>query len=222
MFEQRCVVKSCTRAQVASASADGRHVRGSRACVACVARLRKDIARLPHLYQDCEEMLVKRPQPGQERVRGSRSSGISLDGRVVAVRADIMTVMASWAGFVAEHRPSAQRPEREVTALARFMLVHLDWLSQQPCMPEAVTEFRRLSRAAEEALSHPSGGRALGACERPGCTGTVYAHSDTSTPAHVSCDRGHRWPPSEWLRLSTRLGSRHRQGVPADVQGVAR
>jgi hypothetical protein len=208
MAEQWCVVESCPGFRAESGSAWSGSLRGSRACAACLAQLGRVVARLPGLYRDCEDLLARRPRHGPaQRVRGPRPGGISLDDAIVAARSDIMLVTASWAGLVADHHPSVTRPERDVQVLSRFLLTHLTWLAGKPCVMEAAAELGQVTRAAEQALDRCTGDRrALGMCDRPGCNGTVYAGGGRA--AHVGCDRGHRWKPSEWLLLSRRLGHR--------------
>ncbi|MGY1683325.1 hypothetical protein [Geodermatophilus sp. SYSU D01176] len=176
-----------------------------RLCDDCLHRLRSDVARLPDLYQACEDLLVHRRRGGIERVRGTRATGLSLDEDVLAIRSEMLTVAASWAGLVAEQRPVAKRPDRQLSKLSRFLLTQLDWLSRHPAATDAAEEIGRVARAAEEVVEFNLSRRLeLGACDREDCSAVVYATVGTSSSL-VACGRGHTWPPHKWMALAHRL-----------------
>ncbi|MGI5237984.1 hypothetical protein [Dactylosporangium sp. CA-139066] len=145
---------------------------------------------------------------GPERARGALPTGVSLNPALVSARAAMLSVTSSWAAYVADRRTIAQRPRRAVPDLARFLLAHMEWLAGQDAARDAFAELTAVARAAEEAIDPPAAGRIeVGACDRSGCDGTVYAMPRrNAVPGDVACDRGHRWSPSEWLLLIRRLG----------------
>lgn len=207
MVQQRCAVPSCERHWEAGPGGAAGDVEEQLVCDGCVNRLRRDLARLPALYRDCEDLLAHHRARGFERVRSTPARGVTLNEGLVTVRADMLTVASSWAGFVAECRKVPAKPDRTVGALSRFLLSHLRWLARQSAAADAVVEIRRVVRAAEDALDPGAGRRLeLGVCERAGCAGTIYATvGASSAPSRVSCERGHVWRPAEWLLLGRRL-----------------
>jgi len=189
-------------------------------CAECLDNLRRNLVRLPELYRECEERLDNRRALGMERISGGMSTGISLNEGIVAARATVLAVAASWAGLVADERATATRPHRDVADLSRFLLAHLDWLAGHAAVGDAVAELGQAVTAAEaEGVHHAGARQELGACSEPGCTGLVYATVGAAAdPSGVGCDQGHRWRPNEWLLLARRL-ARPRPSTAAGTLG---
>jgi hypothetical protein len=206
MSQEWCAVESCRRHRRETRS-NSHELRGTRICLACLERLKGNVARLPELYRDCEDMLAGGRARSIERVRGGTPGGVSLNDAIVAARADMLAVASSWAGLVADERQLRVRPQRTIGELSHFLLTHLSWIAQHSAVNDAVREFFRVVRAAEEAMEPVSATAVeLGSCQEPGCDARIYATLNaTSIPARVSCERGHRWRPNQWLFLGRRL-----------------
>src|SRR5262249_48124269 len=149
------------------------------------------------------------------------AKGISLNEDIVAARATMLAVASSWAGLVADEKAVAARPRRSVSNLSRFLLAHLDWLSRHAPGGAAVGALDQAVRAAEAVcMGHTGARRELGSCSEPGCTGLVYATVGAADdPSGVSCDRGHRWRPNEWLLLAHRLARPRRGAAGGSLDG---
>jgi hypothetical protein len=207
MATNSCVVDRCRAAGGGPATWTGA-TRGSRICPDCRRRLSAAATRLPGLYRDCEDALTGPRSSSSERVRGALPAGVSLNPAAVAARATMLRVTSSWAAYIADQRAIPRRPRRAMPELAAFLLANLDWLAGQDTARDAYAELTAAVEEAEKAVDPPAAGRIeIGPCDQPGCDGTIYAvPRRTSQPGEVACGRGHRWPPSEWLLLSRRLG----------------
>ncbi|MEU6039885.1 hypothetical protein ABZ801_31240 [Actinomadura sp. NPDC047616] len=178
-------------------------------CVRCRRRVEVDLRRLPVLYAECEQALVPSSWMLTERVSGGRRTGPALDEAVMAARSDMLAVLASWSGLVAERRRVARPVRREVGDLCRYLLRHLDWLLGHDGGADFAAEIVAVADQARRALHGPATvRRVLGACVHAGCEGEMYAMSGSGEevrPTDVQCDRGHTWPPSRWLELFARM-----------------
>jgi hypothetical protein len=135
---------------------------------------------------------------------------LTLNESAVAIRAEIMTVLASWAGLIlAERADVTARPERDVRELADFVRANTDWLAGHSAGAEAVAEFRDLVRRAERVSGTEQPARVeVGPCDVDGCGQQVYARFGAGTSAEVSCPSGHVRRPDEWLLLAHGARSR--------------
>ncbi|WP_053927488.1 hypothetical protein [Streptomyces chattanoogensis] len=170
-----------------------------------------DLLELIELYEECEHSLQRARSGPRERVSGSRAIGISLREDVVTARADILGVLASWAGTVAEARNVTGPGRRDVRELVRFLADNLDWLLGPATAGDFTSEIIEVSAAARRA-AHPDPvlRTALGVCPAPDCHSTLYsepAGSRTTGHHRIRCDAGHDWPPRQWLLLA-RAGAR--------------
>jgi len=182
---------------------------GTRLCAACRAHLCDDLALLPDLYRRCEGILVNTRARDVERVHGGLPGGISLNDDAVAIRTEIMTVLASWAGLIVHERRVCRPLRRDINALTDFLAAHLDWLAEHPAAGDAAAEITTLVRPAADAISSDTTVRVeLGPCDRTGCGGVVSVTVNgggTPTPDLMSCDGGHTLQPQEWLMLKYKL-----------------
>jgi len=200
----RCAGSDCRR----------RPAPGARLCDHCVARLQAELRGLRDIYEESEYSLARAPMSLRQRVSGSRTVGIVLDDRTVAVRSEMTTMLVSWARLVIDERGLTSDDLRDVRSLLCFLARHLDWLARHPAASDFADEVARLVESAGE-LGGPGPVRliALGGCLRPGCAGTLHAvipapgAADRSAPHQVSCDAGHALPPRQWLLLADRLNS---------------
>jgi hypothetical protein len=166
-------------------------------------RLAELLCELPALYARCESQLVNRRERGIElRVRGGAPGGIVLRDELVSARADIVSMLASWAALVVDERGVSGRPVRAVPALAAFLVAHLRWLQAHPAAGDAVAEFTEVAEGARAALGGGSVPLDLGPCSRPGCAAVILAGDDG-----VRCGDGHVVPPHDWLALRQRRAS---------------
>ncbi len=206
MSQEWCAVESCPRYR-RERLAPSNNEKGNRLCAGCLEQLKDNLAKLPGLYCDCEEMLVNGGARGIERVRGGTPKGVSLNDAIVAARSEMLAVASSWAGLVVDERRLPARPHRTVSELSRFLLTHLLWLARHSAANDAVREIVRVVKTAEEALEPYSSRRVeLGSCQESECNAKIYATiGATSRPTRVSCDRGHLWRPNQWLVLGRRL-----------------
>jgi hypothetical protein len=170
-----------------------------RLCAPCRERLRTELAELPDLYEDVLGLSHYR---FDDLVRTGKTTGICRNDAAVAVRADMLDLLASWATLVVDERGVAGPQRRAVPELVQFLNGHLDWLATHPAAADLADEIGDLAALAHEALApKPATDVVLGRCARPGCSGTVRATTDDSLARQVSCDAGHVWKPHQWLLL---------------------
>ncbi|MFG2652909.1 hypothetical protein [Streptomyces sp. NPDC048436] len=128
------------------------------------------------------------------------------------VRSSIMTVLASWAGLIAEERGVAA-PQRHVVRLARFIHENIPWISAHSAASDLIEELTQLIRVARKACDTrhvrivP-----IGDCVRSGCTGKLRAVVKAvpgvrSRPSEIRCnaDDSHWWASDEWAALAMRM-----------------
>jgi hypothetical protein len=172
-----------------------------------VGRVRRDLAEAAELYQRCEALLVRFPPAFAQRVAGGGRTGLVLDEGVTEARRDLVAVLASWSGLVADER-RVRRPRRNAGELAAFLAVHLDWLLAHPAGSCFAAELRDAAAAAREVSSSGSGaGLELGPCVAEGCEQMMVAARGLSV-LEVRCGAGHAWAPRQWLRLARSLEAR--------------
>ena len=174
-------------------------------CRTCRKSVSRQLELLPVLYRECEDMLVARPRREVERVRGGMPGSATINEAAVAARSAIISTLASLAGLVRDERPVSVVLRREVTPLAAFLRVHLDWLAEHPAARELCDELDDAVDMAQRVV-HPEVGKKLevGKCESHGCGSVVYATfraENGPSPTVVSCDVGHVMGPREWLLL---------------------
>jgi hypothetical protein len=170
-------------------------------CADCREQAEENLLELPGLYEMCAYMLdTRRPQP-QERVSGRKQRrGIVLREAVVNVRSDMLGVLASWCGLVANERGVPGPDELSVPRLSTFVLIHFGWLTAHAAAPDFVDELAELADGARAVLQPETTAELdLGPCVHPGCGWTVRAEGHP--PRRVRCEAGHEWPPEQWLLL---------------------
>jgi hypothetical protein len=180
-----------------------------RICVGCRDQLEEDLIELPGWYDLCAHALDLSGPPQSERVSGSRPRGIVLRDAVVAVRSEILGVLASWCGLVAGERGVAGPDELSIRKLTKFIAIHLNWLVAHTAAADLVDEVSVLVASARKVVRPDEGVRVeLGRCARPGCDEPVVAESGTENQLtyRVACDAGHVVRPDEWLLLRDHRG----------------
>lgn len=197
MTDRLCVRQVC--ADITTSS-------GLRVCRGCRAEVATELARLPGLYDDCQQTPAysSRPVAGRTRRRRGVRPGIPLDEAAADARSNIIGVLAAWSALVADERGVIKPTRREAADLARFLIVHMDWLLSHPAAAEFAAEVTTAARAASRAAEVvPERRTRLGGCPEPGCGASVVARA-----GEVSCEAGHSWLPHQWLILSRQLSSR--------------
>ena len=159
---------------------------------------------LPELYRRSELALTP-PRPGPvERVSGGLPGGITLDEDVVSARADVLSVLASWAGLVAVGPARRDAPARHaVPELCAYLVRHLDWLTGREGAGDLVAEIDALHRALDQVDGQTrEHARVLGICLVPGCGAEVRVGPPGAGASPAGCDAGHVTPPRDWLLVS--------------------
>ncbi|MFE6774408.1 hypothetical protein ACFVFD_36070 [Streptomyces fimicarius] len=222
----RCVGAICAGRRAAGEA--GRTANsGLRLCQACLDRLSTELRRLPELYEACGRRLDGGTQDTlRPRTSGGPLRGMPFNVQAAEVRTEILTVLGSWAGAVAEKRGVAA-PRREVLPLRVFLGRHLAWLAAHDAAGDFCGEVARLARRARR-VADPEVRRRLpiGGCAEPDCSGSLTAvvgPGQPRTPAVISCDQDpdHRWLGHEWLQLSDRLRGTASAGNRASRQADA-
>lgn len=170
--------------------------------------MRDELRGLPEVYQECEGILVRTPQGAAvERVNRTKRAGTTLNERAVQVRTDILAVLASWCGLVADERAVPRPERREVAHLVDYLDRHLDWLATHPAAADFAGELSTVTRAAQAVLDpDPTVRTELGTCGEVGCEQPVYATFRGESPVpQVGCTAGHVWQPHQWLLLGQRM-----------------
>ncbi|BBC30338.1 hypothetical protein SGFS_016320 [Streptomyces graminofaciens] len=148
------------------------------------------------------------------RTSGGSSPGIPFNTAASEVRSEILALLGSWAGMVAEGR-RLPPPPRTVETLAAFLLRHAGWLTACSAAGDASREVERLTRRAAQ-VSDPADRRLItvGLCPEPGCAGALQAsvRPDADEPLlEVRCrtESAHRWAGHELILLKRRMRPTH-------------
>ncbi|URN12622.1 hypothetical protein LUW77_16020 [Streptomyces radiopugnans] len=168
--------------------------------------VRGDLLRLRDLYEESIAAQASAARPPAERVaaygcRTHRHRGIALDDRAVSVRSDVLAVLTSWTGMVADER-AVPPPDARVPSLVGFLEANLDWLLGHPAGADFAGETAELNAALCAVLDReltpagPRGGDMCGARLRAG------GARDVRLPLpEVRCEAGHMWQARHWLLL---------------------
>lgn len=185
-------------------------IEGGTLCAACRDCLEHDLRNLPALYSDCD----RKTDPDVVRVirKTPRKSAAtdSISPAAAEIRSTIRTVLASWAGLVAEER-GLEPPARDIPALAQFLCRHAAWLARHPAAGDMVDEVRELTRTAHT-IAYPNKTRQvhIGSCPDGDCDGELVAyirpHGDV-LPSEIICTNspGHSWPVTWWAKLARQI-----------------
>lgn len=181
-------------------------------CSSCLTRLRRDLDRLPRLYDELEWMLHRHTPGLGHRVSGGETP-LYVAEPVVEWRHQIAYDARWWAVKTAGSRRVHPPPNVAVRASCRFLAVHADWATTQP-WAHALAEVMAGLAGRAYRLAYPNGRRRVpvGGCRclEDGCTGTLtalIAPLDDLLPAVIQCGDNpeHVWPSSDWLKLGRRL-----------------
>lgn len=186
---------------------------GKRLCMTCYSCLVEGIQELPHLYAECEAMLGgPRASMMKEKASGRSRPGLALNCSVADARTQILVVLSSWSGLIAEERQFTV-PSRQVPALADFLLVNLCWLAGHPAagsLSAEIAQTRTIARRA--AFPEPIRRIPVGSCVVPGCQGQLSAILQSNRPGQgtqVRCanNHDHLWGREEWIQLRREMSN---------------
>lgn len=174
-------------------------------CASRVRQLEGDLRALPGLYQESlHQVLPISRQTHRPRVSGSRNRD-NLNLTALDSRHGILTVLASWATFVADELGGAA-PTGSVPQLTRFLLRHLEWLTRQPPAADFADEIDGLRRELLRTLGSDPGEAHVPAwdCVVADCTGKITMPTQQVGNADrrsIRCSAGHAWQMHEWITL---------------------
>lgn len=168
-------------------------------CSRCHGRLARALSDIATLYPLLEELLI----PGSVNgggTRGKPGSRPACDLDVADLRDARGTVHAEvsgWARIVIEERQLAARP-LDVEQSARLLTIHLDWISEQPWVDEALREIGGAAWTIRR-VCHDLPDPPIGTCpdvdprgQADVCGGPLRIHSDAQVS--VVCARcGSQW-----------------------------
>lgn len=126
MSEQLCVLPH----DVERLAQDGHYL-----CPGHVKALPERIAHVTELHTQLARALTETTTSG-ERVKSSRdATGINLNEAVFAIRKDIETEYASWAGTVST-LTGHYLPAETLNVTTTFLIIHADWIARQEWVTE--------------------------------------------------------------------------------------
>jgi hypothetical protein len=199
---------------------------GRQLCCPCLDALTDRLGALPALYRSCGSALEGEATGLREKTSGGPLPGRALNTAAVEVRAEILTVLASWSGLVVQER-RASTPDRDVELLAGFLLTHTEWLAVHPAADELTAEIARVERAARR-VAHGERVRsmAVGPCVVPACGGelTAAVRPDHGTRVQCGTDPDHSWdgPQLTGLRREMEPSAPERWLTAADISRLWR
>lgn len=188
-----------------------RVIEGLQLCQTCRDNLAAGLIDLPRLYHECGRLLGGSDQP-RVRTSGGPMPGMPFNAAAADVRAAIRGVLGSWSGMVVEER-RVTAPRRTVSALAKFLTKHVDWMAAHVAAVEATDEVAQLVRSARRvAYPNPVRRVSIGPCVESDCAGELVAFvhpQERLLPAEISCDADpcHSWLGHQWMQLGRRMSA---------------
>lgn len=180
--------------------------------MACRDRLVNNLLSLPALYSDCSKGTGSKVVHVVRKVPRKSTTADSMNPAAVEIRSAIRTVLASWAGLVADER-RLEPPARDLPVLARFLCRHVEWLSCHPAAGDIADEVQDLTRTARN-IAYPNSIRRvhIGYCPDGDCDGDLVAlirPQGDLLPSEIICtiSPGHAWPVTWWTKLARRIRS---------------
>lgn len=205
-----CQAASCPSAlNGCSTEGPGRAGYGWFVCTVCRDRLVKDLRNLPVLYSDCNGGVAPEVVRAIRRVPRKSPNTDSMSPAAAEIRSAICSVLASWAGMVADER-RLEPPARDIPALTRFLCRHVEWLTRHPAAGDMVDEIRDLTRTARS-IAYPNSIRRIhiGSCPDGDCDGELVAliRSREELPSEIVCtiSPDHSWPVTRWTSLARQV-----------------
>ena len=191
-------------------------------CSRCHGRLARALDDIATLYPLLEELLI----PGSVNGGGARSkpgSRPACDLDVADLRDARGTVHAEvsgWARIVIEERQLAARP-LDVEQAARLLTIHLDWISEQPWVDEALVEICDAAWTIRR-VCHDLPEPPIGTCtdvdprgQADVCGGPLRIHSDAQVS--VVCGRcGSSWAEADLPNILRVVQPSRRFPVPRE------
>jgi hypothetical protein len=178
--------------------------------MACRDRLVNSLLNLPALYSDCNRGASSKVVRVIRKVPRKSATTDSMNPAAADIRSAIRTVLASWAGLVADER-RLEPPTRDLPALARFLCRHVEWLTRHPAAGDIADEIQDLTRTARS-IAYPDSIRRvhIGCCPDGDCDGDLVALISTHRdllPSEIICtiSAGHSWPATSWTKLARQI-----------------
>jgi hypothetical protein len=179
-------------------------------CGGCLGRIEQVIAEAPARYDELAKHLTPKATPG-EIVTGTKSRPLPIDVEVADHRADMLSILRTQAGAIADMREVAPPKDQSVRGVAGFLLVHLRWAAARDVIESLSTDMAHIE-GKTWALLQPSGRRRVevGACIEDGCDGILtatIAPTDDLLPSAITCSHNgeHEWEAHRWVALGRRI-----------------
>jgi hypothetical protein len=197
---------------------------GRSLCTACRDRLISNLENLPALYSDCNRAASQQVVHVIRKVSRKSATADSMSPAAAEIRTAILTILASWAGLVADER-RVQPPARDTPALAGFLCRHIEWLTHHPAAGDIADEIQDLVRVARS-IAYPNGVRRVhvGCCPAGDCDGDLIAlirPRDDLLPSEIVCTvaSGHAWPVTWWRKLARQIQVKEKPLEPRTRDG---
>lgn len=213
-MEQLCESRYCRRERQGGRRAYCAE-QGLQLCLFCCRQVHDNIFELPTLYEELDSDLIRFPFAFEERVSGGEVKGLCLNEASINARSDIISVLATWSGMVAEERGLTRPVGRDVPGLTSFLSRHIDWLLAHYAGPYFADEVAAMTATARRASRRgPVPHLSLGYCVEEDCDEALYATrtgADARSSVQVRCAAGHVWQSHEWLLLASRVSDQERR-----------
>jgi hypothetical protein len=136
---------------------------GLRICPACRDVAEEALLTLPSLFEQCAYAIA--PPPASERTGDKRQRGVVLCEPVIAMRSEILGVLAGWCALVTSERGVSGPREPGIRTVVGFLAVHLHWLFGHRSAPALVDDLAYLTAAVRAASLPANGARPSEAAE---------------------------------------------------------
>jgi len=173
-------------------------------------RIRRALYQISDAWDDTLE--PARRSAGSHAMTSLVNPPLPIPADVLDKRAKAHERLAWWSLMVIRGRNLTHLVAVDVAALTTFLLIHVDWLADQP---GALTDLEGCAAdltqiAADNAPHRFKVGKCPGSNNGLPCPGTVKATvraDDDLLPSSLTCDAtpSHSWPSGEWRTLNRRL-----------------
>lgn len=118
-------------------------------CQGCVNGIKRNLARLPDLYEQLAEMHTAPAGDGSGRVSGTPEKRLPINPAVAEHRHQIQHDLVWWSIYVADERGIGQPADGRPATTAAYLLTHVEWIAaRRECAEELPPVLRSLAGRA--------------------------------------------------------------------------
>ena len=188
---------------------DARAMDGLYLCEGCVNGIRRNLTRLPHLYEQLAEMHTAPTGDGSGRVSGTPETRLPINPAVADWRHQIVHDLVWWCVYVADERGISTPADPYPDVTAAWLLTHVEWIAARREDAETLPPLLRSLTGRAGALldpvrRYPTGERCRTENDGERCPGAITTSTDHEGLLTARCDRCGPQDVAPYLRDNVR------------------